>query len=90
MSKAVMQDADMQKITDKTAQELAKQPKVKVKIYLPPQERQKLESAIAAGKNVKWPYETVQINGYTFQIQKGKEVEVPQTVYEILSQANLV
>jgi len=88
--KAVMQEKDMQKVTETTAQILAKQKKVKVKLYLSTEDRQKLEAAIAAGKNVAWPFETVQINGYTYQIQRGKEVEVPESVYKVLSQANII
>jgi hypothetical protein len=88
--KAVMQEKDMQKVTETTAQILAKQKKVKVKLYLSTEDRQKLEAAVAAKKNVQWPYETVQINGYTYQIQRGKEVEVPESVYEVLSQANII
>lgn len=33
------------------------------------------------------PEEVVQINGYTYQIKRGVEVEVPLTVKEILEQA---
>lgn len=89
-NKAVMQEKDMQAVTNETAKQLAKQKKVKVKLYLSTEDRQKLEAAKEAGKNVQWPYETVQINGYTYQIQRGKEVEVPESVYEILSQANII
>lgn len=35
-------------------------------------------------------YETVCINGYLLQIQRGVAVEVPQVVYEILAEANLI
>lgn len=31
---------------------------------------------------------TVQINGYTFFIMRGQEVEVPEEVYNILVRAN--
>jgi hypothetical protein len=34
-------------------------------------------------------FETVQINGYTYQIQKGVEVEVPEEVYNVLVRAGL-
>jgi hypothetical protein len=88
--KATMNDKDMQAVTLTTGQQLAAQEKVKVKLYLAPEERQKLESVEAAGKNAVWPYETVQINGYTYQIQKGKEVEVPESVAEVLRQANII
>lgn len=35
-------------------------------------------------------FETVQVNGYTIQIQRGVQVEVPQLVYELLENANLI
>jgi hypothetical protein len=35
-------------------------------------------------------YETVQINGYTFTIQKGVDVEVPETVRDILLEAGII
>jgi hypothetical protein len=85
-----MNDGDMDKVTESTAELLAKQPKVKIRIFLPAEERKKLESAMENGKQVEWPFETVQINGHTFQIQKGKDVEVPQSVAEVLEQAGLI
>lgn len=83
-------DAALDKGAKSVGDQLKKQKKVKVKLYLSAEDRQKLESAEAAGKKVAWPYETVSINGYTFQIQRGKEVEVPEAVYEVLSNANIV
>lgn len=35
-------------------------------------------------------YETVCVNGYIYQIMKGVEVQVPQTVYDILDEAGLI
>lgn len=86
------------KVTDKSldglakdvGQALAKQKKVKVKLYLSTEDRAKLEGAEKAGKKIAWPFETVSINGYTYQIQRGIEVEVPESVYEVLSQANII
>lgn len=88
--KEPMQERDMQKVTEDTAAKLKKQKKVPVRIYLSLEERQKLEAIERSGKKAAWPFETVQINGYTFQIQKGKDVEVPESVAKILRQANLV
>ena len=85
-----MTETDMQKVTETTAEILKKQPKVKVKLYLNPDEIRKLESQMSQGKNVQWPFTTVQINGYTYQIQLGKEVEVPQSVAEVLRNANMI
>lgn len=72
----VLQDSDVAAIRENTAKMLAQQPKRSVKLR--------------KDANPKAPnYETVQVNGYTFMIQKGVEVEVPQTVYEILVEAGL-
>lgn len=83
-------EAALDKVALTTGEILAQQKKVKVKLYLSTEDRQKLESFEAAGKTVAWPYETVSINGYTYQIQRGKEVEVPEAVYEVLSNANII
>lgn len=87
---AKMTDGAIDGLAASVGEQLAKQKKVKVKLHLPTQERQKLEAAKAAGKNVLWPFETVNINGYTYQIQRGIEVEVPESVYEVLSQSNII
>lgn len=88
--KRMMTDAEMDKVTKTTAELLRDQPKVKVRIYLNPDERKKLETAKEAGKAVVWPSEFVSINGHNYQIQKGVDVEVPQTVKEILEDAGLI
>lgn len=85
-----MSETEMDQITKSTAQLLAEQPKVKIKIYMSPEEKRKLDSAKESGKNMEWPSELVSVNGHNFQIQKGIEVEVPQTVKEILEQAGLI
>lgn len=59
-----------------TKEQLDAQPKVKIRI--PPAKKGDL------------PYEVVGINGYNYQILKGKEVEVPETVYRILQEANII
>lgn len=85
-----MSDGDMDKVTKSTAQLLSEQPKRKIKLHLPQEEKAKLTSAVESGKKVEWPFEVVSVNGHMFQIQKGVEVEVPQTVAEILEQAGLI
>jgi len=55
----------------RTKDALAKQPKVRIII---PKEKSETVGA----------FETVQINGYTYQIQKGVYVEVPQQVADII------
>lgn len=83
-------DKQLDQVANAVKTQLDKQKKKSVRLYLATEERQKLEAAKAAGKKVQWPYETVNINGYTYQIQRGVEVEVPESVYEILVQANLI
>lgn len=90
MSKAQMKDSDMEKVTLTTKEKLQKQPKEKIRLYINPDKKKQLEAQIAAGKKVNWPFTTVQINGYTYQIQYGKEVEVPESVAEILRQAEMI
>lgn len=36
------------------------------------------------------PFEVVGINGYNIQIKKGETVEIPESVYMILQEAQLV
>lgn len=44
---------------------------------------------VARGKNDP-NFETVCINGYIIQIKRGEQVEVPQVVYDILEEGNLI
>lgn len=90
MSVKQMSDSDIDKVTKSTAELLAEQPKRKIKLHLPQEEKAKLTAAQENGKPVSWPFEIVSVNGHMFQIQKGIEVEVPQTVAEILEQAGLI
>lgn len=85
-----MSEMEMENVTKSTAELLREQPQVKIKIYMSPEEKRKLESAKENGKNMEWPSELVSVNGHNYQIQKGIEVEVPQTVKEILEQAGLI
>lgn len=90
MAAKQMNEAEMDNVTKSTAQLLSEQPKVKVKLWLNQEERKKLETAKESGKNVVWPSEMIAINGHTFILQKGIEVEVPESVKEILEQAGLI
>lgn len=88
MAKATeMTEKQMEQIADATGAELAKQDKVKVRLHLDAEQKQKLEAAEKAGKKMDWPYIPVQVNGYIYQIQLGKTVEVPETVAQILEEA---
>lgn len=85
-----MTDLQMEQVTKTTAQQLSEQPKRKIKLHLPYEELVRLTNLEKSGKNVNWPYEIVGINGHNYYIHLGKEVEVPESVYEVLSQAHLV
>ncbi|WP_447579928.1 hypothetical protein [Acinetobacter baumannii] len=89
-AKKSLNENDMEKITESTGEILKKQDKVKIRLHLDPEQRKKLEAQKEAGKEVAWPYLPVQINGYIYQIQLGKSVEVPQSVAEVLEQAGLI
>lgn len=71
-----LSEQELSAITANTGAILAKQPKVKIRL-------RKEEDKKAPN------FETVQINGYTYQIMKGVDVEVPQTVVDILKEAGL-
>lgn len=86
----VLNERDMDLITKSTGEVLSEQPKVKIRLPLAANKRKELEAQQEAGKPVVWPFETVQVNGYTYQIQLGQTVEVPETVAEILEQAGMI
>jgi hypothetical protein len=90
MAKKQMSEKEMEVVTLNTAEELKNQEKVKVRLHLPPEQKQKLEAAMEQGKEVQWPYQVVAINGYVYQIQLGKTVEVPKSVAEVLEHAGLI
>lgn len=69
---------------------LDEQPKVKIRIFIPAEERKKLEAEKEAGLPVVWPTHEVVINGYSTIVPKGVDVEVPQSVAEVLEQAGLI
>lgn len=88
--KKEMTDFQMEQVTTTTAKMLSEQPKRKIKLHLPYEEQVRLQTLEKAGKTANWPYELVSINGHNFYITLGKECEVPESVYEILSNAHLV
>lgn len=85
-----MTEAQMDNVTNETRKLLDAQPKVSVKLFLSQEENKKITTAKEAGKKVEVPYETVCVNGYIYQIQRGIKVEVPQTVADILEEAGLI
>lgn len=89
-NKNQMTETEMEKVTKSTAEALKEQEKVEIRLPLPQDQLNKLRAAEEAGKEVEWPYQTVAINGYIYQIQLGKKVEVPKSVAEVLEQAGLI
>lgn len=77
-AQASITDAEIARITNETGRKLAKFPKVRVRLPQTPNGQSQL------------PDETVQINGYTFQIKRGEWVNVPEPVAVILEQAGLI
>jgi hypothetical protein len=82
-------DTQIDRETMSFGQYLNTLPKVKIKIHLPMEERQKLEALEASGKQVEWPSELIVLNGYRYQIHRGKEVEVPEPIAQIAKDAGL-
>lgn len=70
--------AEIDKVRLTTKQALDAQPKVRVKLPMP--------------RNIvsdKPQYVIVGVNGHNYMIQCGKEVMVPQTVYDILAESDV-
>lgn len=88
--KKQLSEQEIDQMAKATGDILADQDKVRVKLFLSADEKKSLEAKIAAGQTVNWPSEIVIVNGYTYTIHKGKDVEVPQTVKEILEEAGLI
>lgn len=89
-AKKEMTDLQMEQVSTLTAKALSEQPKRKIKLHLPYEEVVRLQNIEKAGKPANWPYELVSVNGHNYYITLGKEVEVPETVYEVLANAHLV
>lgn len=71
---APLSDGEMKRIANITKAHLDAQPKRKIRL--------------PKSQNPKDPnFETVQINGYTFIIKRGEDVEVPDEVAQILYRA---
>jgi hypothetical protein len=74
---ATLTDKEIEQVALSTKQLLDKQQKFKIRIR--------------KDSDPKMPnYETVQVNGYTYTIMKGVDVEVPETVRDILVNANII
>ncbi len=75
--KQEMSEAQMDAISRDTGEALSAQPKKKVRLYQVPE----------GSTDRPLPDETVQINGYTYVIKRGEEVEVPESVHAVLQEA---
>ncbi len=73
-------EAQLDAMTADTAETLSAQPTKTVRLYQAPETSP--EGTLAD--------EVVQVNGHTYQIQRGVEVEVPETVYDILVQSGRI
>lgn len=75
-----MTEQEMEAVTQDTASALADEPKKTVRLHQVP----------AASTDMQLADEVVQINGHTYQIKRGEDVEVPQSVYDVLVQAGRI
>ena len=69
--------ADFDRMAKSVGNQLAKQPQVEIKI--PIDKRNELDKVVA-----------VRINGYIYEIKRGEKVKVPQTVAQILEDADYI
>lgn len=75
-----MSQAQMDQAATTTGSALSEQRKEKVRLYqVPP-----------GSTDSPLPDETVTINGYTYQIKRGVDVEIPESVAEVLRQAGRI
>lgn len=73
-------EAQMAEMVEDTAAGLSEQPKKSVRLYQAPETS--TQATLAD--------EVVQVNGHTYQIKRGVEVEVPETVYDVLVQSGRI
>jgi hypothetical protein len=86
-----MSDAEMEKASLSTGEQLSKQPKKTITLHLEPEKKLELQRLVETGdKNIQWPCEVVSINGYIYTIKRGVEVEIPMTVWEVLMNAGMI
>lgn len=89
VKKDAISEANIDKATEEHGKHLNSYPKIKVRFYLAQDEKRKLEAWEAEGKNVVWPTEVIIHNGYRYEVQLGKEVELPEPVAQIARDAGL-
>ncbi len=73
----VASEAELNSVVADTAKTLREQPTRTIELYQVPED----------STDRPLPDEFVQINGHGYVIQRGVEVEVPESVYQVLKQA---
>jgi hypothetical protein len=89
VKKEALSESNIDKATEDFGKYLNGLPKQKVRFYLNQEEKRKLEAWEAEGKKVTWPTEVIILNGYRYEVQLGKEVELPEPVAQIAKDAGL-
>jgi hypothetical protein len=89
LKKEALSESNIDKATEDFGKYLNGLPKQKVRFYLNQEEKRKLEAWEAEGKKVTWPSEVIILNGYRYEVQLGKEVELPEPVAQIAKDAGL-
>lgn len=77
MNAEQLTDRDIDNVAKETGAALKVEDKVKIKIPLDKNNKEDLVVPVC-------------INGYVYQIKRGERVEVPQTVADILEEANYI
>lgn len=75
--KTELSQAEYRAMYDNTVEELHKQQTQRIRLYQTPED----------SSDLPLPDVTVAVNGHVYQLQRGKPLEVPDTVAEILEQA---
>lgn len=82
-------DGEIDAATLETGRRLAKYPKVRIRVPLPPgMSEVDVKEMVARGE--KAPNVPVAINGYIFQVRLGDDVVVPEPVANVLRRANRI
>lgn len=88
--KKEMTEKDLELRVKRQADIQKAQPKEKVKLFLNPEEKRRIDTLKAQGKEIEYPAHLVIYNGVNYQIPRGIEVEVPKGVAEILRSSDVM
>lgn len=80
-------DTNFDKEAKDFGEQLKNEPKVKIRLHLPADEKAKYEALEAQNKNVIYPTEVIILNGYRYEIRRGVEVEVPEPIADMAKEA---